>query len=49
TGVFTLLSEWLNKVKGYENLLTFGVVIGFLLILIAHISELYLLWKKPQN
>ncbi len=49
TGVFTLLSEWLNKVKGFENLLTFGVVIGFLLILIAHISELYLLWKKPQN
>ncbi|MBC1423865.1 hypothetical protein [Listeria seeligeri] len=48
TGVFTLLSEWLDKVKSYENLLIVGVVIGFLLILIAHITELYRLWQKPQ-
>ncbi|MBC1934439.1 hypothetical protein [Listeria seeligeri] len=48
TGVFTLLSEWLDKVKSYENLLIVGIVIGFLLILIAHITELYRLWQKPQ-
>ncbi|MHC5409711.1 hypothetical protein ACYRE2_12495 [Listeria seeligeri] len=48
TGVFTMLSEWLDKVKSYENLLIVGVVIGFLLILIAHITELYRLWQKPQ-
>lgn len=48
TGVFTLLSEWLDKVKSYENLLIVGVVIGFLLIIIAHITELYRLWQKPQ-
>ncbi|MBC1735224.1 hypothetical protein HB992_11165 [Listeria seeligeri] len=48
TGVFTLLSEWHDKVKSYENLLIVGVVIGFLLILIAHITELYRLWQKPQ-
>lgn len=48
TGVFTLLSEWLDKVESYENLLIVGVVIGFLLILIAHITELYRLWQKPQ-
>ncbi|MBM5695870.1 hypothetical protein D8Y04_11750 [Listeria seeligeri] len=48
TGVFTLLSEWLDKVKSYESLLIVGIVIGFLLILIAHITELYRLWQKPQ-
>ncbi|HAA9661103.1 TPA_asm: hypothetical protein GIH59_12545 [Listeria monocytogenes] len=47
TGVFTLLSEWLNNVKSYENLLIVGIVMGFLLILIAHITELYLTWQKP--
>lgn len=47
TEVFTLLSEWFDKVKNYENLLIIGIVIGFLLILIAHITELYRLWQKP--
>ncbi|MBF2638232.1 hypothetical protein IBB56_04420 [Listeria welshimeri] len=47
TEVFTLLSEWFDKVKNYENLLIVGIVIGFLLILIAHITELYRLWQKP--
>lgn len=49
TGIFTLLSEWLEKVKNYENLLIIGAMISFLLILSAHITELYRLWKKPQN
>ncbi|MBC1323886.1 hypothetical protein HB853_13205 [Listeria welshimeri] len=47
TEVFTLLSEWFDKVKNYENLLIVGIVIGYLLILIAHITELYRLWQKP--
>ncbi|WP_253254999.1 hypothetical protein [Listeria ivanovii] len=49
TGVFTLLSEWLEKVKNAENMLFIGVMIGFLLILLAHISELYRLRQKPQS
>ncbi|AHI55318.1 hypothetical protein ACP0AK_04795 [Listeria ivanovii] len=49
TGVFTLLSEWLEKVKNAENMLFIGVMIGFLLILLAHISELYRLWQKRQS
>ncbi|MBC6298030.1 hypothetical protein HCJ45_13015 [Listeria sp. FSL L7-1517] len=49
TGIFTLLSEWLDKVKSYENMLIIGVVVSFLLILISHISDLYNLWKRPQS
>ncbi|HAA9661107.1 TPA_asm: hypothetical protein GIH59_12570 [Listeria monocytogenes] len=48
TGVFTLISEWIDNVKSYENLLIVGIVMGFLLILIAHITELYCIWQKPQ-
>lgn len=48
TGIFTLLSNWLDKVQSYENLLIIGTIIAFLAIIIAHISELYLMFKKPQ-
>ncbi|WP_088810450.1 MULTISPECIES: hypothetical protein [Listeria] len=49
TSVFTMLSEWLTKVKSYESMLIIGTVISFLLIIVAHIVELYRLWQKPQE